>query len=137
MEKTKNDIDYLSEVVKLIDEVTLPQIDFDELKARLSTVGRHLNVQDELATEYTLLRDDYERRLAGMTKAIAAVDRKRDRMEEALALIDDLPTLSSARLLQTYRRVTARFRDCFPGSFGYQDRRERDTRSRVAARNGR
>jgi hypothetical protein len=137
LEKNKNDIDYLSEVVNLIDEATLPQIDFDELKARLSTVHSRLTAQDELATEYALLRDDCERRIAGMTKAIAVVDRKQDRMEEALALVDELPALDSARLLQTYRRVTARFRDCFPGSFGYCNQRERDTRSRVAARDGR
>ncbi len=137
MEKNKNDIDYLSEVVSLLDDTTLPQIDFDELKARLLTVHTQLTAQDELVAEYALLRDDCERRIAGMTKAIAAVDRKQDRMEEALALVDELPTLDSARLLQTYRRVTARFRDCFPGSFGYRDKRERDNRSSVAARGGR
>ena len=137
MEKNKSDTDYLAEMVTLIDEATLPQIDFDELKARLSAVGDRLTAQDELAAEYALLRDDCERRIAGMTKAIAAVDRKRERMEEALALIDELPALGSARLLQTYRRVTARFRDSFPGSFGYRDQRERDTRSSVAARDRR
>jgi len=127
--KNKNDIDYLSEVVNLIDEATLPKIDFDELKARLSTVCNRLTAQDELAVEYALLRDDCERRIAGMTKAIAAVDRKQDRMQEALSLVDELPALDSAQLLQTYRRVAARFRDSFPGSFGYYNRRERGSRS--------
>lgn len=128
MEKNKNDIDYFSEVVKHFDEAALSQIDFDELKARLSAVSCRLTAQDELSTEYALLRDDYQRRIAGMTKAIAAVDRKRDGMEEALALVDELPTLDSARLLQTYRRVAARFRDYFPGSFGYRHQRERPAR---------
>ena len=78
LEKNKDDIEYLSEVVTLIDEATLPRIDFDELKARLSKVHDLLAAREELAAEYALLRDDCERRIAGMTKAIAAVDRKRD-----------------------------------------------------------
>ena len=137
MEKNNDDIDYLKEAVRFFDEATLPQIDFDELKVRLSTACDRLTAQEELAAEHALLRDDCERRIAGMTKAIAAVDRKRDRMEEALALVDELPAFDSAQLLQTYRRVAARFRDCFPGSFGYHHQRERDTRSNVAARDGR
>lgn len=136
MEKNKNDIDYLAETVNLFDEANLAPIDFDQLKVRLSRLGDTLVAQDKLAAEYALLRDDCERRIAGMTKAIAAVDRKRDRMAEAVELVDELPSLDSARLLQTYRRVAARFRDCFPGSFGYREQRERDTRSNAAARGG-
>ena len=136
MEKNENDIDYLTEVVVLIDEATMARIDFDELKSRLASLHDRLEAQETLAPEYALLRDDCERRIAGMAKAIAAVDRKRDRMEEALALVEELPGLTSADLLQTYRRTAARFRDSFPGSFGFHDRRDRGARSSSASQVG-
>jgi hypothetical protein len=135
LEKIKNDIDYLAEVVSLLDDAGLARIDFDELKERLTKLADRLVAQDRLAAEYALLRDDCQGRIAGMTKAIAAVDRKQDRMAEALALVDELPTLDSARLLQTYRQVTARFRDCFPGSFGYRHQTNREARSNTAKQN--
>lgn len=120
MEKTNNDQAYLEDVARLIDDTTMAQLDFDELKMRLPDIGRKLSAVDELADEYALLRGDYEQRIAGMVKAIAAVDRKRDGWEEALGLVEQLPVLRSADLLATYRRIAARFRDCFPGSFGGQ-----------------
>ncbi len=133
MEKNKNDINYLTEVAALIDEATVARIDFDELKSRLINLHGRLEAQETLAAEYALLRDDCERRIAGMAKAIAAVDRKRDRLEEALALVEELPGLTSVHLLQTYRRIAARFRDSFPGSFGFHDRWDKGARSSSAS----
>lgn len=137
MEKSKNDIDYLEEVAGLIDDTTMSRLDFDEIKARLLSLRDGLAAQAELAGEHALLREEYEQRIAGMAKAIAAVDRKRNRMEEALALVEGLPVLTSAKLLETYRRVAARFRDCFPGSFGIQNIRDSGTRQATAAGTGR
>ena len=96
----------------------MARIDFDELRERLKLIGAQLAARDELAEGHALLRQDCEQRIAGMIKAIAAVDRKRDGWSEAIAQAEELPTLAPARLLETYRRVAARFRDCFPGSFG-------------------
>lgn len=118
MEKIKNDRAYLEDVARLIDDTTMAQLDFDELKTRLLAIGSKLTATDELADEYALLRGDYEQRIAGMVKAIAAVDRKHDVWEEALGLVEKLPVLRSADLLATYRQTAAKFRDCFPGSFG-------------------
>jgi hypothetical protein len=120
LEKIKNDRAYLEDVARLIDDTTMAQLDFDELKTRLLAIGSKLTATDELADEYALLRGDYEQRIAGMVKAIAAVDRKQDVWEEALEQVEKLSVLGSADLLATYRRTAAKFRDCFPGSFGGQ-----------------
>lgn len=124
MEKNKNDSRYLEEVAGLFTKTSMAQIDFDELKVRLLSIRDTLSAREDLAAEHALLRDDYEQRIAGMVKAIAAVDRKRDCWEEALALVEELPTQPSAQLLATYRRVAAKFRDSFPGSFGIQSFRK-------------
>ncbi len=118
MEKSNSDCDYLERVVEQLDATAMSRLDFDELKDRLSTIRDRLTANDRLASEHACLREEYQQRISGMVKAIAAVDRKRDRLEEAVALIDELPKLPAERLLETYRKVAARFRDCFPGSFG-------------------
>ena len=118
MEDVKSEIAYLEGVVRSLDAATMVRIDFDELRERLQEIGAGLAVRDELAEGHALLRQDYEQRIAGMIKAIAAVDRKRDGWSEAVAQVEELPHLPPAKLLETYRRVAARFRDCFPGSFG-------------------
>ena len=118
MENAKAEIAYLEGVVRLMDDAGMARIDFDELRERLQVIGVGLAARDTLAEDHALLRQDCEQRIAGMIKAIAAVDRKRDGWSEAVAQVDELPTLESAKLLETYRRVAARFRDCFPGSFG-------------------
>jgi len=118
LETTKGDIAYLEEVIGLLHETGMARVDFDELRERLGALCVRLQSLEELAESHVVLRQDYEQRIGGMIKAIAAVDRKRDRWEEAAALVDELPTLSPVRLIETYRRVAARFRDCFPGSFG-------------------
>ena len=118
MENVKSEIAYLEGVVRLMDEAGMARIDFDELRERLQAIGVELAALDKLAEGHTLLRQDCEQRIAGMIKAIAAVDRKRDNWNEAVAQVEELPTLAPAKLLEAYRRVTARFRDCFPGSFG-------------------
>ncbi len=118
MENIKNEIAYFESVVSLLDEASLARLDFDELQSRLRAMCATLNGLAELAEGHAVLRQDIEQRVAGMIKAVAAVDRKRERWEEAAALIDDLATQTPSRLLETHRRVAARFRDCFPGSFG-------------------
>lgn len=118
MENVKGEIAYLEGVVRLMDEAGMARIDFDELRERLQVIGVGLAALDTLAEDHTLLRQDCEQRIAGMIKAIAAVDRKRDGWSEAVTQVEELPTLAPAKLLETYRRVAARFRDCFPGSFG-------------------
>jgi hypothetical protein len=118
LENVKGEIAYLEGVVRLMDEAGMARIDFDELRERLLAIGVGLAALDTLSEGHALLRQDCELRIAGMIKAIAAVDRKRDGWNEAVAQVEELPTLAPAKLLEAYRRVAARFRDCFPGSFG-------------------
>jgi hypothetical protein len=71
-----------------------------------------------LAAELALLRADYINRIAGMTKAIAAVERSREKIGGAIDLVEQLNGFTSSELIDEYRRVTARFRSAFPTSFG-------------------
>ena len=118
MENVKDKIAYLEGVVQLLDDAGMTRIDFDELRERLQELSGVLAALETQAESHALIRQDCEQRIAGMIKAIAAVDRKRDGWNEAVALAEELPTLAPEQLLATYRRVAARFRDCFPGSFG-------------------
>ena len=109
--------DYAARLAQQLNENDLSMIDFDDLRLRLEQYTARSSADDEIAEEHALLREDCQRRLAGMIKAIAAVERKRDSLESALTLVEELPSLKAAKLLQRYRQVSARFRDCFPASF--------------------
>ena len=118
MENIKNEIAYFEGVIGLLDESCLARLDFDELRTHLQSISAILASLHELSEGHALLRQDLEQRIGGMIKAVAAVDRRREQWEEAAALVEQLPELTPARLLETHRRVAARFRDHFPGSFG-------------------
>jgi len=108
---------YFAGLDEQLTENNLSLIDFDELRRRLSQLASETETSEQVAEEYALLREDLQQRLAGMVKAIAAVDRQRDGYGTALAVIEELAALSASELLRQYRRVSARFRDCFPASF--------------------
>lgn len=109
--------DYVADLTKRLDREDLSLIDFDELRLRVEQCTVNSTADNQVAAEHALLREDCQKRLAGMIKAIAAVERKRDSFESALAVIEELPSLGAAELLRRYRQVSARFRDCFPASF--------------------
>ena len=134
MEKDKSDIQYLEQVAMLLDDTNMSRLDFDELKQCLLTIRDTLSVQEELAIDHACLRKEFEQRITGMIKAIAAVDRKHSCWEEALALVEELPALRAEKLLETARRVAARFRDYFPGSYGLHTSSKRcSTQQRIAS----
>jgi len=118
LENIKKEIAYFEGVVGLLDESSMARLDFDELRAHLASTCTTLASIRDLTDGHALLRQDIEQRIGGMIKAVAAVDRRREQWEEAAALVEQLPDLTPARLLETHRRVAARFRDHFPGSFG-------------------
>jgi hypothetical protein len=97
---------------------TMGEIDFDSLELWLDEISPILSGCRKLTDELTLLRQDYEGRITGMVKALAAADRKGRSFEDALAEIDVLPRLSAHDLVACYRRTAARFRDTFPASYG-------------------
>ena len=113
MERNDSDATYLNDVAGLIDEPTLTKIDFDDLTQRLTAIAARIRADGTLIDSHARLRDDYQIRIAGMIKAIAAVDRKRDGWAEALELVETLPSMSIDRLLQVQRRIATRFRNCF------------------------
>lgn len=118
MERTESDLAYLERIVAAIDDTELSCIDFDELKEQLQETANRLRVAVTLAGEHAKLREDYEKRIGGMIKAIAAVDRKRDAWEDAATLAGQLSEVDIDRLLELHRQIAARFRSHFPGSFG-------------------
>ncbi len=109
--------EYFARLSRQLNENDLSLVDFDVLQERLQQLSEESSVADNLADECAILRNDCQQRLTGMIKAIAAVDRKRDGYETALAAIEELSCLTAADLLKKYRQVAARFRDCFPTSF--------------------
>lgn len=109
---------YAGELVNSLTGDNISFIDFDRLKQWLVEVAPVLGELDQLREETELMRQDYIGRIAGMTKAIAAVNRNPDGCENALAYLEALPSLSAGELIEQYRKTSARFRDAFPTSFG-------------------
>lgn len=108
----------LSAAVMRLENEELAVLDFDELRGTLQEAANRLDASKEGGDELAVLREDYIARIAGMVKAIAAVNRRGSGLAETVELIERLPTLDAESLVSTYRRVTARFRDAFPASFG-------------------
>jgi hypothetical protein len=117
--KNDNSINtYFRDIAADIADEKLPEIDFDLLSSRLTEASGRLQKAAGNTTELELLKSDYQTRISGMVKAMSAVDRKRGSLLSALETIDKLNEMSAAELLNTYRTTSAKFRDCFPVSFG-------------------
>lgn len=119
MEKDNQDKNYIAELLASLDERGLSLIDFDRLKQWLKATSSRWEQYDRTLSELAVIREDYKQRVAGMVKAMAAVDRKRDGWKQALELIESLDDLSGRELMEVYRKTAVRFRDAFPASFGY------------------
>lgn len=117
MDTNNQPIELLRHAIACLNDTDLSLLDFDTLRDRLATLVNELEHADRMSTDHALLRADYEQRLAGMIKAIAAVDRKRGGVEDALATVDRLTHLTASELIAEYRRVSAAFRDSFPTTF--------------------
>lgn len=120
----------LQNLIDHFDERHMALIDFDNIKTSLAETCRLLADIESLSDEHDRLRSDLQDRIAGMVKAIAAVDRQQDRSSDALDLLATLPSLPARDLVTCYRKTAARFRDCFPTSFGLLTRPPRTTQSR-------
>ena len=102
----------------MLSEEKMAQVDFDKLKDWLNRSSAELDRGDLATGELRLLRSDIIDRISGMQKAIAAVNKRNDQMDEMLQYLEGLPELSAADLIRQYRITSAKFRDCFPASFG-------------------
>jgi hypothetical protein len=119
LEKDNQNKNYIAGLLASLDERGMSLIDFDHLKQWLEQAAPGREQYDRTLAELAVMREDYKQRVAGMVKALAAVDRKRDGWQQALELIDSLDNLSAGELVATYRKTAVRFRDAFPASFGY------------------
>ena len=106
-----------------LTETALPSLDFDALVATLADVRALLQAPSTDTEALMTLRRDYEARIAGMRKAIAAVRGSSEALHAATVEIEQLARLSVAELIDRYRKTSAQFRDAFPASFGLIDRR--------------
>jgi hypothetical protein len=104
----------LTELGELVTEHNLSRLDFDELRQWLTQAADLLTRGDSTAHDLQLMRDDYQARIAGMLKAVAAAERNQRNLESLADLISALDTLTVDDLLRTYRRTSAIFRDRFP-----------------------
>jgi len=132
LETNNIDIAHITEMLETLSEDGLSTIDFDNHRQWLSTLAVRLPELLQIDNELSILRTDYEKRIAGMTKAIAAVDRNRDALKQAVTYLETLPKMSAADLVRNYTLMSARFRDAFPTSFGsppVSTRRTRGTRA--------
>ena len=91
----------------------------DERISRVFISDNAIQLRAQLAeSELELLRADYLSRIAGMVKAIAAVERSHDKATEAVGYLLNLNGMSAGELIEEYRLTSARFRSAFPTSFG-------------------
>jgi len=118
VEHDKQHFERAREYYSLLAGARLTEINFDTLADWLKSLVPHLADNAAKREELALLRQDYEGRIAGMIKALAAVDRSGRSNEHLMAELDSLPHASAQELIACYRRTTAKFRDSFPASYG-------------------
>lgn len=108
----------LADLRASLTDGNLAAIDFDRLAAWLADLAPLLERSVTVEVELQTLRDDYIARITGMAKAIAAAQPTPDSYSQTVEFIDSLPSFTATQLLDTCRRVAARFRDTFPASHG-------------------
>lgn len=118
MERGKGQGTRAREFRDLLAGEKLAEINFDDLIGWLNEVAPLLEGRQAQADDLKLLRQDYEGRIAGMVKALAAVDRSGRGHGDVILSLEELPRLSTSKLIECYRKTAARFRDAFPASYG-------------------
>lgn len=101
-----------------LTDCDLPKLDFDALSRTLQETISWLEGSPQSPDDLATLRADYEARIGGMVKAMAAVRKSPDALAAAVTEIQSLTSLSIPELLTCYRKTAARFRDTFPASYG-------------------
>jgi len=118
LEHLETNAERLEAMAAQLNERSLPEVDFDLLRQTLTRVAAQDRTAEMLTSELAVLREDYVARIAGMTKAVAVVERNQSGLAEALEYLESLASLDANGLVTQYRRAAARFRDAFPTSFG-------------------
>jgi hypothetical protein len=94
-------------------------VDFDRAIELLKDAVQAFEENDNTAAELAFMKHEYRRRIAGMLKAVMVGRAKEGDAELAAALADDDSPIGGRDLIELHRRISARFRDCFPASFKY------------------
>jgi hypothetical protein len=118
VERNEADLAYIAELHDALAAEAVTAIDFDRLRLWLQELAGALPELFRAREESRLLRDDFTDRISGMLKAIAVAEPGQKPISEASEIIDHLATSGAADLIDCYRRISARFRDTFPTSFG-------------------
>ncbi len=121
---SKNESNYQKLIENTIAELTaenFAEIDFDKLIKLLANLKSKINSAIILEENHKILQTDYIARISGMLKAIAVVNHSREKNENILKLIESLSGLDALSLTGCYRKVSAKFREAFPTSFGLVD----------------
>jgi hypothetical protein len=108
----------VNEFSQMLTEDNILLINFDNLCQCLKDTARILEGNELLVRDLNLLRQDYESRIIGMTKALTVADKNGRGYSDTLEFIDRLPHLTGSELIDCYRKISARFRDTFPASYG-------------------
>ncbi|MDF1545616.1 MAG: hypothetical protein P1R58_11000 [bacterium] len=111
-------INSADKLIEKLSETDLSVLNLDDLTAWMKSARQKLVELETARTETALLRQDYIERISGMAKAIAAVRQSHELSQETLEFIQQLPNMSASDLIANYRKLSARFRDSFPTSFG-------------------
>ena len=118
MDTNNIDVAHITKMVGALTDDNLPTIDFDGHRQWLADLAVRLPELLRLDREMAVLRTDYEGRIAGMTKAIAAVSRNREALKQATTFLETLTEMNATDLVRQYGLMSVRFRDAFPTSFG-------------------
>lgn len=116
--KTKVCQGKIDDVLEMLDDNNLAVLDLNQIKKTILLMKNSIDSNDSQLEELNILRQDYIHRSSGMLKAIAAVSRNKEETEEIMTLIESFEQLSAEKLISIYRKVSAKFRNAFPTSFG-------------------
>lgn len=118
MKDNKSKKQSTADLIKLIKGENLELLDFDHVAEKLQESDSLKKNVDVLKNEFEILRSDYIGRITSMLKAIGAVKKSKEELEEVVDFIETLPDKKSEELCKLYRKVQSKFRDNFPASFG-------------------
>ncbi len=116
--KTKVCQEKIDDVLEMLDDNNLAALDLSQIKQTILLMKNTIASNNSELEELNILRQDYIQRVSGMLKAIAALSRNREETEEILNLIESFEQMPAAKLTSIYRKVSAKFRNAFPTSFG-------------------
>lgn len=116
--KTKLSQEKINEVLEMLDDNNLAVLDLNLIKQTILNMKSSIESNETELEEFRLLRQDYIQRVSGMLKAIAALNRNKEETEEILNLIESFEQMPAEKLITIYRKVSAKFRNAFPTSFG-------------------